>query len=210
MLVADIMSTRVVTVNVSDSLCHALTTLQKERIRHLPVLDGDRLAGILTDRDLRDMSPAVLREENIERLSKLRVGEVMKSPPITAHPLDPVEDAARLMYVHRIGCLPVVKEGALVGILTETDILRCLVELMGVSRPSSRLEVVVPDTPGHLASVASVIRDFGVNIISVITPASKKEGFRSLVFRIATIDPRQIKQAVTALGYEVIWPPDKR
>lgn len=192
MLVDEIMTRRVITATPEMTVADARALTREHRIRHLPVLDAGRLVGIVTDRDLREAGQG-------------RVGDIMQGDVITTHPLDPVGEAARLLSEHRIGCLPVVQGGELVGIVSETDLLRQLVSLLGVDRPGSQIDVTVEDRPGVLAEVADVIRKHRVNVVSVLTPRHPEPGRRRLVFRLGTIDPRRVLADLEGEGYEVRW-----
>ncbi|HEX7128181.1 MAG TPA: CBS domain-containing protein, partial [Thermodesulfobacteriota bacterium] len=109
----------------------AKQVMERRRIRHLPVVEGDRLVGIVTDRDIRLNLPSPATSLSVWEinylLARLTVGEVMTKRPITIEPDREATDAAKLMLEHRIGALPVVENGALVGIVTETDLLRAWV-----------------------------------------------------------------------------------
>ena len=193
MLVETIMTTPVITVFPNDTIPEALDLARAKHIRHLPVVEDGKLWGIVSDRDLRTNDGATVRE-------------VMTSMVHMVHPLDPVDEAARLMYEHKIGCLPVVRGAQLVGIVTETDILRSYVELLGVNRPGSHLEVEMADRPGMLAEIAAIVKEHGVNITSVYTNPAQTQGRKVLVLRIQTIDPRPIVADIKAAGYQVLWP----
>ena len=156
MLVEEIMHRNVHSVTPSTSIGDAIHLLKNHQIRHLPVLDGDVFVGLVTDRDLRSASPSSLDPKGLRNLLHRPVSEVMIRQVITAHPLDFFEDAARVLYEHRIGCLPILEGEKLVGILTETDILRRLIEIFGVDRPSQHVEVEVEDRFGILAEVAAI------------------------------------------------------
>ncbi|MCL5677573.1 MAG: CBS and ACT domain-containing protein [Firmicutes bacterium] len=210
MLVEEIMSREPVTVLTTATIREALQRTREKRIRHLPVAEGRRLVGLVTDRDLRDVCPSVLKPEDDELLDRTRVGDFMRTRVITVHPLDHVGEAARLLYLHKIGCLPVVSGGKLVGIVTETDILRSLVQLLGVLKPGSHVEVEVPDRPGMLAEVAEIVRRHRTNITSMLTFPSPREGNTVLVFHLETIDPRRIIGEIEQAGYQIRWPrPEK-
>ena len=124
-------------------------------IRHLPVLDGERLVGIVSDRDLKRAmaSPATSLETHELRylLDHVLVREIMTGGVITVRPTAPIEEAARLMVLEKIGALPVTEGERLIGILTETDLLRLFVRAMGAGEPSARLDVVLGDRPHALA-----------------------------------------------------------
>jgi len=130
------MSAAPVTVGPSATLAEARALLDRHRIRHLVVLEGEQLAGIITDRDIRQASlphpPDQPRLEGDPLLDLIRVGQAMTQEVITVTPETPLEHAAMLLIYHRIGGLPVVKEGRLVGIITETDLLEALLEYMGL------------------------------------------------------------------------------
>lgn len=204
MLVEEIMSREIATLAPDNSIREAMALMKERGIRHLPIVDGTRLAGIISERDIKAAAPSILQGdaawEEAEWLQS-PVRRIMRENPVIVHPLDSVADAAHLMYQHKIGCLPVVSRDKLVGIVTETDILRCLVELMGVHKPGSLFEVIVPDRPGTLARVASIIKDHGVNITSVLTTQAREPNKKVLVFRVELKDPRPILEDIRAAGY---------
>jgi acetoin utilization protein AcuB len=207
MRIEDIMRKRVVTVTTETTIGEALSLLRGNRIRHLPVLDNGKLVGIVSDRDLRDALPSSLlsHDDDNEVLQK-PVSEIMTRQVITAHPLDFIEDAAKTVYDYKVGSLPVLEGGRLVGIVTESDILNCLVELFGVNRPSSHLEVEVEDRAGSLAEVSQVFREAGVNVCSVIICPGTEPQKKNLVFRVQTIDPRALIEKLQEGGFHVLTP----
>ncbi|HSB70009.1 MAG TPA: CBS domain-containing protein [Candidatus Methylomirabilis sp.] len=129
------MNLEVVTVSPGDSFRTAMTLIRQKGIRHLPVVDGTRLVGIVTDRDLRQASPSQATSLSIHELhyllEKLTVQHIMTTRVITVRPDQTVEEAAMLLLGHRIGGLPVVQDGQLRGIITETDILQAFLQLRG-------------------------------------------------------------------------------
>ncbi|MBI3780817.1 MAG: CBS domain-containing protein [candidate division NC10 bacterium] len=128
---SEIMSRSLITVDKNASLRRARRILDRHRIRHLLVMDGKRLVGIVTDRDLRQAAPSskspLTTREREEFMDELKVAEVMSRTLITASPDTTVREAARVMVSEKIGCLPVVNGYQLVGIVTETDLLEMLV-----------------------------------------------------------------------------------
>ena len=208
MLVESMMIRDVITLSPQHTLQEALEMTEKKRIRHLPVVDANGcVVGILSDRDLRSATPSPLMEGDHEAVLKTRVETIMIRDVITCHPLDFVEDAAAQMYRHRVGSLPVISHEKLVGIITERDILHTLVEMMGVNAPTSRVEVVVPDRPGMLANIADLLRARRINASTVMVFPINKEGHKSIVFRIGTMDPRRFIQDIQNAGYDVVQPP---
>lgn len=206
MKIEQIMVTNVISVSPRTKLIEAYRTSQAYRIRHFPVVDGDQLVGIVSDRDLRDAHPSLLTESDSEAYYLKEIREIMVRNVITIHPLDFVEDAAKLLYQYRIGCLPVVSDDRLVGIISERDILHTLLGMMGVQEPSSRVEIEVPDQSGMLANVADLLRARKINVSSVMVFRGPAKGKKTLVFRLATMDPRRFVQDVKTLGYHVVTP----
>jgi acetoin utilization protein AcuB len=133
-LVADIMTSNPVTVTPRNAIRTAINLMREGGYRRLPVVDRGRLVGIITDRDLRRAanSPFVVREQWYDNfiLDHIEVGSCMTPNPLTIEPSTLIAEAARMMRNHKIGGLPVVEEGQLVGIVTETDLLDFLISLL--------------------------------------------------------------------------------
>jgi len=212
LLVKDSMTREVVALPPQSTAGEALALCRERRIRHLPVLADDRLVGIVSARDLRSATPALGDPSRAEALGRILVHEVMAREVATAHPDDPIEEAANAMRERKIGCLPVIEDDALVGIVTSSDVMEALVYLMGAHEPGNRLEVVMPDRPGTLAGVAGIFGELGINIVSVVAgprrslPGSSQPG-RIAVFRADTIDLREAVDILERAGYAVLWPP---
>lgn len=212
MLVSDCMIRDVITVTPDDSLATALALTRKHRVRHLPVVLGSGdLAGILSDRDIRLAMPSPLTTPDPERtdfLERTPISVVMTRDVITASPDDTIEDAAKLLYRHRIGALPVI-DGfqRMKGILSETDILHAFVRILGVSEPSSRMELALQDTPGELGRALMIISEAtGLNVVSVLVPSEAQNGRKLAILHLSTIDPREAISQLEAAGYVVGWP----
>lgn len=205
MLVRSRMTADVVTASPTITLAEALTLTRSNRIRHLPVLENGRLVGLVTDRDLRLAMPPIWAEQSEElrsALHKKTVGEVMIRSIITTEPSVPIEDAARALYEHRIGCLPVMEAGKLVGILTETDVLRSFVELFGQGEKSSRLEIRMQNRPGELARVVRLIGiDYKVNITGMVVPPLSGTDDSVAIVHIQSEQPQPIIEQLRNLGY---------
>jgi acetoin utilization protein AcuB len=206
MLVQDIMSTAVVAVPVDAHVGRVCELMHERNIRHLPVLDGGRLVGVVTDRDIGSASSALcLRPLNPDVL----VRDVMAHPPVTAHPMDPVEDAARTMRTLKIGCLPVIEGESLVGIITGIDLLDALLRLTGVDKPSGRLELCLADRLGELARLTAFIAERHLNILSILTYPEGHDGEGRTVLRVNTLETRPLAEDLRRAGFEVLWPPAK-
>jgi acetoin utilization protein AcuB len=205
MLIRDIMRSPAVVISADTTLQDAYRTMQDQRIRHLPVLEGEKLVGVVTDRDLRLATSALTPSPF---LPDSRVSAVMTAAPLTADASDPVEDAARTMRERKIGCLPVMDGGRLIGIVTGLDLLDALIRLTGVHKPSGRLEVRLPDHPGELARLTSFVSHRNLNVHSILTYPDSPDSVRT-VLRIGSIETRLLAQDLRRAGFDVLWPPEK-
>jgi len=205
MLVREVMHPEPLSIGPGTSLEEAYAVMSGRDIRHLPVVERGEVVGVITDRDLR-LATSRLAAQAFPPGTAVRA--VMSHPVHTAHPLDPIEAAARVMRELKIGCLPVLDGNALVGIVTGVDILDALLRLTGVERPSGRLEVRLADRPGELARLTRHLSELGVNIHSVLSyPNGEQRG--RIVLRVGTMDIRALADGVCAAGFEVLWPPCK-
>ena len=206
MLVEDVMQRDVITVNPGTTLPDALRLARGRGVRHLPVMDGRMLVGIVSDRDLKRAmaSPATSleRHELHYLLEKITMDEIMTRAVITVGPMLPVEEAARLMVKEKISALPVTEEGTVVGIVTETDVLDLFLKAMGAGEPSSRLDVVLPEGSPALADVVSAVEDAETSISSIVTLPGRT-GRKEVVIRVRTINPGAAIKRLGARGYAV-------
>ena len=213
LLVKDSMTREVATLSPEDTAKAALALCRERRIRHLPVLEGGRLVGIASDRDFRDAAPPLGDPDRAAALAEIRVGEVMARDVVTALSGDPIEQAANTMRERRIGSLPVVESGELVGIVTASDVMDALVYLVGAHEPGSRMEISLPDRPGSLAGAAGVFGMCGINIVSAAMGTTQESSGggaareRVVVFRVDTIDTSEVVGYLEDAGYAVLWPP---
>jgi acetoin utilization protein AcuB len=209
MIVAKRMMRNPVSVDENDSMKKAMDRLKERDIRHLPVLkDGDKLVGILTERDIKQASPSPATALEIREiyylLDKVKIKQIMTRRPYTISSTAPVEEAALIMREKKIGCLPVVDSGKLVGILTETDILDAFIESMGVSGPGYRMELALPNRPGMLFEVLKLMKDFDANVVSVATAPHDDTDRKILILRIETKNYKLLKAAIKKAGFEML------
>jgi acetoin utilization protein AcuB len=204
MFVQDVMQTQLFTVTPETTLPEAISLTAQRGIRHLPVLDGERLVGIVSDRDLKRAmaSPATSLEAHELRylLDHVLVREIMTGGVITVRPTAPIEEAARLMVLEKIGALPVTEGERLIGLLTETDVLRLFVRGMGAGEPSSRLDVVLGDRPHALAEAVQTVENAGADISSLVTLTNVK-GLKEAVIRIRTTNLASVVWALETRGF---------
>lgn len=173
MLVKDRMTPNPITITQDTSFTDAFRILRERGIRHLPVVNKKgKLIGIVARTDLLHASPSKATSPSLFEmnyvLANLHVSELMSSPPITVPEESPLEEAARVMVEKKIGCLPVMRDDTMVGMITETDIFKIFVEVLGGEEASLRVTIRVPDVRGELARVARVIAGLGGNICSVV------------------------------------------
>lgn len=217
MLVKDRMTHNPVTITPDTSFPDAFSIIRENKIRHLPVVDDEgKLIGVVAQTDLLHASPSSATTLSVFEvnylLAKLRVREVMSSPPITVPEDAPLEEAARVMVKNKIGCLPVMHGGdpstgsgqALVGVITETDIFETFVEILGGEEASLRVTVRVPDVRGELARLTGVIAGLGGNICSVARFGSEDREYCYITFRLEGVEEEALLSALKDGGDEVI------
>jgi acetoin utilization protein AcuB len=207
MLVKDVMQAPVTTVTPDLPLLKVQRLLLGRGVRHLPVVEGDALVGIISDRDVKQaVASAAATAEGRARediVAHLTAGQIMTRPARSIGPDFAIEDAVKMMVSGRISAVPVTDAGRLVGIVTETDVLSLFARALGVLEPSSRLDVVVREGVDEgLGGVVRAVEGAGARISSVMTFGTG-EGGRELVLRLGTIDPRPAVKALIASGYQV-------
>jgi acetoin utilization protein AcuB len=189
MLVKYWMSTNVITVDEDVSMMKASRLMKQHGIQHLPVMRKGRLAGIVSDRDLKEAHPSKASTLDIHELyyllDQLKVKEIMAQKLHTAHADDTIEKAAALMLKYNISALPIVNdEGHLDGIITKGDLFRALVSISGIYQAGVQVGVELPDQPGSIKSVTDVIRAHGGRIVSIISSYEHApEGSRQVYIR---------------------------
>lgn len=208
MLVEEIMNTSVPALTPTHTINDALLILKEKRIRHIPIINADKeVVGVVTDRDLKEATPSTLLNYKNPEVYELPLEKIMSKNPIVGHPLDFLEETATIFYDNRIGCLPIVSQGKLVGMITESDLLYKFIELTGAHQPGSQIEVRVPNKPGILFEVSKVFYAQKVNVLSVLVyPDKTNADYKILVLRVKTMNPLKLIEAIRADGFEVLWP----
>lgn len=207
MLVEEIMKTDVHTLTSDQTVQDVMDLFKDKRIRHAPIVDNGKVVGIVTDRDLKDAVPSRFTVSPKGEPYKKKVTEIMTPHPVTAHPLDFVEEVAMIFYEQKIGCIPVVSNQKLVGFLTETDLLYTFIELTGAHQPGSQIEVRVENRSGILYEVSKVFHQQNVNVLSVLVyPDRENNNNKILVFRVQTMNPLAIINNLRKDGFDVLWP----
>ncbi len=198
MLVRDVMTADLITVRPQGDPRAALGLCKSGHFRRLPVVDGEgRVVGIVT-RGMLERFLATAPPPSIQARQH-RISQVMASPVITVPPDDPMEEAARLMVAHKVGSLPVVDQGRLVGIITETDIFKEFVEILGGQTAALRMTVVVPDIPGSLARVVNAVAGLHGNIRSAIILPCDDPGCRAVTLWIEGSSREALTSAIAGI-----------
>ena len=188
MFVSDWMAKKVYTVTPDDSISDAIRLMKEHRVKHLPVVKEARIKGMVSDRDIRDFSPSGATSLDIYELhyliAKTKVREIMQTEVITTGPDTPIEEAAIVLYDKDIGCLPVIDNRKLAGIISDKDIFRALIDITGARHGGHRIFATIEDRPGSIKEVADVIRKYGFSLQSILTSYARvKEGYRHVVIR---------------------------
>lgn len=209
MLVRTWMSDEVITAAPEIPIMEAAELMRREGIRRLPVVHNGKLVGIVAQGDIQEASPSDATSLSVWELNyllaQITVGEIMTREVITVPPETPVEEAAALMRERKVGGLPVVEDGKLVGIITESDIFEAMIDVMGIKKGGARLTLQLEDRPGVLCEALGLIQKHRINVLSVVTceecPASPGHGV--VVIRLATADPTLIVHDLGESGINV-------
>ena len=208
MLVKELMTKIVKVVEADESLLNVQEMMANDNLRRVPVVDSDgHLRGIITDGDVARATPSdastLSRYEANYLLGKLKVKDLMTKAVITVQVSDGVETAAYLMYKFKIGALPVVDDtNRVVGIISDTDLFKAFVNMMGYAKTSTKLTIDAQDKIGVLAELANIFKDRGVNIISVFT-RDLGEGHREISIRADLTNAMDIIQTIRDAGYTI-------
>jgi acetoin utilization protein AcuB len=209
MLVKNRMSTEVFTLNPDQTLLKAMTLVQQKRIRHLPVVQDGKVVGMVTERDIRKAGASDSTSLSIFELNylmdQIKVSSFMTKKVISVSPEAPIEEAAKLIYDHKIGALPVVEQNRLVGLITSSDILETFIEVLGINEPGVRLVLELEDRVGALADTTKIIKDLGLYLVSVVTlPQEEGKKTRETVLRVRPTDEKKLKDYLRTVGPPII------
>jgi acetoin utilization protein AcuB len=205
MRIKQMMTENLVTVNPDTLVLDVQRIMKEKNIRRLPVVDKDKLVGIVTKTELLETAPSVVRGAN-DLLSKMKVKEIMKKNPLTVTPETPFEDALRIGQEKKIGSFPVVEDGKLVGITTESDIVRFLIHSLGIHEQGSRITIVgLGKKLGELEKIISITDEHKLIILSMIVVPRPGEGDWMIALRLNTKNPKSIVQDLKKEGYHVTW-----
>lgn len=209
MLVYERMSRHPITVKPNTPVDSALKRMREEKVRRFPVVDDNgKLVGIVSDKDLLYAAPSPATSLSIYELhylySRITVDQVMTRDVITVDENDPLEEAARVMVDNKIGGLPVVRDDKLVGIITETDIFKTFMEMLGARDQAVRLTLLCPEQRGELAALTSAVAELGGNIISLGTFWGEDASNAIITMKVSGVDKDAIVEKIKPHVLEVI------
>ena len=194
------------TVTPDNTVPEAAAIMKQHTVRHLPVVVDNRVVGVLANSDIAKASPSpatsLSSTEITYLLSKLKVGSIMSRDPITIGPEALLEEAAIAMRDHKIEMLPVVEDGCLVGVITESAILDAFIELLGFRERGTRLTIDTDDAPGVLAQLGQIAARHHANIQHVAV--YRGQGRSTLVVGVNTPNTQALESELASSGFTVV------
>jgi len=192
MLVVERMSTPPVVITGDMTIQEALDLIEERQVHHLPVVDGENLVGIVSEKDLLRARPAAV------------IQNIMTHEVVTVTEYTALEEAARVMADHKISSLPVMRNGKLVGIVTETDLFMIFLELLGAREHGVRLTMLIPEEKGMLAKVTGEIAHMGGNILALSTFTGEDPTNRMVTAKVDGVPREKLVAIMEALGMEIV------
>ena len=208
MLIRDWMAKDILTVEEDASLMRATRIMKENTIRRLPVVANGQLTGIITDRDVKDASPSKSTSQDIHELyyflSEMKVKDVMTKEPLFLYGDDSLEKAALVMLESKISGLVVKdRQGALIGLVSETDVLRGFIHATGIKDGAIQYVLDLPDEPGSVTKVTNIIRSLGLRLISILTSfEDAPEGKKRVAIRVSGKDGEEEERLSSKLSEE--------
>jgi acetoin utilization protein AcuB len=210
MRVKEMMTKNPVTIESDTLVLDARKIMKEKNIRRLPVVEKGKLVGIVTKHDLLEAAPSPATPVSVHDLnyllSKMKVKEMMRKNPVTVTPNTPFEDALRIGQEKKIGSFPVVDKGKLVGITTESDIVRFLIHALGIHEEGSRITIVdLGKKLGALEKIISITDQHKLLILSMIVLPRRQKGEWMIELRLNTKNPKRIIENFKKEGFNVTW-----
>ena len=208
MIAGERMTPRPITVKQDVPIDEALRVMRDAKVRRLPVLDKNgKLVGIVAEKDLLYASPSPATSLSIHELhyllSQVAVKDVMTKNVITVEEDTPLEEVARIMADNKVGSTPVMRQGELVGIITETDVFKVLLEMMGAREHGLRLTLNVPERVGILAEVSRAIADVCGNLVALGAIQGDDPAHRIMTVKVQETSREALLDAMKGLDVEV-------
>ncbi|HIE53705.1 MAG TPA: CBS domain-containing protein [Chromatiaceae bacterium] len=186
-----------ITITKRTTVTEAIELMKHNSIRHLPVISAqNHLEGFVTLADMKQgLIPSMVGDLTLE--------DLMIKDPISVGPDDDIEIGAQFIYKYKIGGMPVVRDGRLVGIITATDMLRTFIDMMGMLSASSRVDVEIEEKPGAFKKATQIIHDSGGDIINV-GMTTRSAGKRTYYFRLTSCKTGGIRKSLEDEGFTVV------
>jgi acetoin utilization protein AcuB len=203
------MKREVITADVKTPIMAALETMKHNRIKRLPVMKGGRFIGLVTRAMIRDASPSEATSLSVWELnyllSKMSVGDIMVKDPMTVEPDMPVEEAIWLGKEHGIGAFPVVEEGELAGIITESDIAGFVSGALGLGESDTRRITLASSGKryGYIRDLAAVFDSHRIPILSMMSVPRSEKGDWFLIVRVKAADVDVAVKDLEKKGYRI-------
>jgi len=213
MFVSRSMTRKVITVDPEARIFDAQELMHVNDIRHLPVVENDNtLVGIVTDRDIRSALPysffkKSLDETETEKISELRVKDIMSDKPISVSPTYTIQDALIVIQDSKVGALPVVDEdGKVTGIISVRDLLRAFINVLGIGEPGTLLCILVEEKVGQLKKIVDTITAENISFGSVLVARYWDEDKRAVFTYLLTLNVAQVKKKLEKIGFTLLDP----
>jgi acetoin utilization protein AcuB len=208
MLVGYRMSKPVITVPPDMPINEALNLMKKDHIRRAPVIHNGKLIGIVSDKDLLNAAPSQATSLSVWELnyllSKITVKDVMTKKVMTVQENTPIEEAARILADNKIGGMPVMRGDKVVGMITETDLFKMFLELMGAREKGVRVTFLIEEKPGQLAAISKAVADQGGNFVAFGQFAGEDPSSRLITFKVQDLSEDQVRQIVEMYGIKLV------
>lgn len=216
MYIKNWMTKDVYTVDCDDSVIIAVRMMRDKKIKHLPVMQRGKVVGMVSDRRLKEFLPSKGTALDVYELNYLlentKIADVMKGELVSAESTLPIEEAAQLLLEKSIGCLPVIDNGKLVGIISDKDIFKALIDITGAHNKGYRITLVLEDRTGSIKEAADIVRSFGFGIESILSGhIDLKDKRRAVIRSRGTGDGEKMKAAILAQypDAEILYRGDK-
>lgn len=210
MRINEFMTKNVIIASPETKILDAQKIMIEKKIRKLPVVDKGRLVGIVTERDLFENTPSRMNPLGAQQLhyilSRMKVKDVMRKHPVTVSPNTPFEDALRIGQEKKIASFPVVENGKLVGIITESDIVRFLINALGIGKEGSRITITgLEKELSQLEKIISIVNQNKTTILSMLVLPRQKKADWMVALRLNTNSPKKVIQHLKKEGFNVTW-----
>lgn len=205
MFVKNRMTKNPYTIPSSTTIADAVALFREKGFRRFPVVDNGKLVGILTKEDIQTVLPTKATSLSIFEvnyfLSKITIKEAMTKKVITIEADNLLEEAAVKMRENKISTLPVMENGKLVGIITESDIFEAFIDLLGFREKGSRITIETKDVPGGIAEISEIFYSLNINITHIAMYAG--DGVRDLIIRSSVLDTSELEKRIKEKGYKI-------